>query len=78
MSIETKFNVNDGVYFMLNNKIAYGVIIGILITIGDDKYKEKYTYQFPRYNIHIVNQQTYSAYPESSLFLNREDLLKSL
>jgi len=78
MNIETKFNKEDEVYFMVSNKVQKGIIVGILITIGEQRKSEKYIHQEPRYNLHIQAGTSYEAWSESNIFKTKEELLNSL
>ncbi|MGL4779906.1 MAG: hypothetical protein ACRCXN_03635 [Bacteroidales bacterium] len=72
MTIETKFNIGDTVWYLYDNKVLQGVIVHIELQIdGNDSYEEK---------CHIKaehHQRQYMYYAEK-LFPSKEELLKSL
>lgn len=70
MTVKTKFNVDDKVYFIYNNKVYYAPIrsINILVT---------YTYSVKiKYTVNYDSLTT--SLCEESIFKTKEELLKSL
>ena len=65
MTIETKYNIGDEVWFMYRNKIFSGRIVGIFIKSNGISYKI----------VSIIKGMWFS---ESKLFPTKEELLKSL
>lgn len=70
MTIKTKFNIDDIVYFMYDNKVYNGRIKNIKIYIKSDNSIKNI------YDIHFARGITYSC--EEPLFKTKEELLKSL
>lgn len=69
MTIETKYNIGDKVWFMHNNSVNCETIIKIDVFIERDVIYNNIFY-------HIYNYC--SPYIEQKLFPTKEDLLKSL
>lgn len=65
MTIETKYNIGDEVWFMYRNKVFSGRIVGIFIRSNGISYKI----------VSIIKGMWFS---ESNLFPTKEELLKSL
>ena len=66
MTIETKYNIGDEVWFMFNHKPTQGKILGL-------------TVYSPTYYFYIVSiLYTSGTIYEESLFPTKEELLKSL
>ena len=78
MIIETKYNIGDEVYMLISNRVKKLEVIGVLITKGETRKSENYTSQEIRYNLHVVGEQSYEGFSESSLFTTKEDLIASL
>lgn len=73
MTIETKFNVGDNIYFMFNNKITNGLINDIIYRKGNQVGEGLF------YSINILNYRiTDCSFKEDLLFSTKEELLKSL
>lgn len=70
MTIKTKFNVSDIVYFIWVNKVCSAIITGINIQVTYlGTVKIKYT---------VRNSEFSSSLCEDSLFATKEELIKSL
>lgn len=82
MKIVTKFNINDTVYILHNNKIYETMVIGIGISVlppniknvttNDNSIKIYYTVDGESL-VSIINR-----IPESNLFISRQELINSL
>lgn len=69
MTIETKYNIGDKVFYILEDIICEGIVIEIRISkIGGDII----------YLYHIGKDGTYSIFSEDYIFPTKEELLKSL
>ena len=69
MTIETKYDIGDIVFYMLEDTICEGIVIEIRISkIGNDV----------MYLYHIGKDGTYSIFSENCIFLTKEELLKSM
>lgn len=74
MKIETRFNVDDNVYFMHDNRVATGRVAAVQV------------YAYKPYNDKVVTGTKYylknsgksDGYMEDALFASKEELLKSL
>ena len=72
MKIETKFNTNDRVFFLYDNKIQNGVIYGIIITTRiEDPANIGITY-----TVYVVGGEIKLA--ADKLFKTKEALVESL
>ena len=78
MTIITKHEIGDDVWFMTSNKPKKATIIGILITMGEDRKGEKYIIERVRYNLHITGETSYEGWVENTLFKTKEELIASL
>lgn len=68
MIIETKYNIGDTVFYMVENIIYEGIVIEISISkIGGNI---TYLYQ-------VGTDGTYSVFSESCIFSTKEELLKN-
>lgn len=76
MTIETKHSFNDLVYFMRDNKAAFGNIIGISTRSGEYERGNKMNEGI----FYYIKCDGYDQMemPEKSLYLSREDLIKSI
>lgn len=70
MTVETKYNIGDEVWFILGNKARQGKILGITFT------KVEYTLISYYYNIQVG--PSHGFFIESDLYPTKEELLKSL
>lgn len=75
MTINTKFNINDEVWFMYHNKVTKGNVTGIWIQKSSNLCswwgdKVKYCVQ--------INLKQENEVEENNLFITKEELLKSL
>lgn len=79
MTINTKFNPSDYVYFTHNSKVVKGKIWEIFISVitNDSLYDIKYTIINDQKE-YYKNIQFDRLFPESWLFSTKEELLKSL
>lgn len=71
MTIETKFNINDTIWFILRDKIRNGKISSINTQINRHKDIEI------KYGV-VCDTLTVSVLNEDSIFRTKEELLKSL
>lgn len=69
MIIETKYNIGDIVFYMLEDTICKGIIIEISIS----KIGNSITYLY-----HIGSNGVYRIFSENCIFPTKEELLKSL
>lgn len=70
MTIETKYNIGDEVWFILGGKARQGIILGITFhNLG-------HTLSSYYYNVQIG--VSHGSFNESDLFPTKEELLKSL
>ena len=70
MKIETRFNIEDEVYFMCDNKVCIGYIDEIKISINSNN---------DQLTSYIVNSNHMRVHKTSeNLFSSKEELLKSL
>ena len=70
IQIETKFSIGDTIFFIEDDKIKFGVMYKMDITIEEHEHR---TYLFVRYE----NGST-SVVPERRAFISREQLIQSL
>lgn len=82
MTIETKYNIGDEVYFIGKNKINKGTIIGIRPVRGETSIITYYQNE-NKYSLKCNEYNDFDAFeldlmPEESLFTSKEELLKSL
>lgn len=70
MKIETKFNVGDNVYFMVNDKIANRPISVINIIVRSSV--------STLYTIYLENNPSPKVFSESQLFASKAELLETL
>lgn len=70
MTIKTKFNINESVFFISHNKIQCAIIKGISVYINS------LNKQYIKYN--IVNSEEGIFIDEEKIFITKQDLLKSL
>lgn len=74
MKIETKFNVNDKVYFVRENKINKGTVYGIEIDVGKTNKKKIVT----DLSYRVWNGTSMTMLSESKIFATIEELTASL
>lgn len=75
MTIETKFNINDKVYFVLNQEIILDTIVGISINQG----KRIIDYcTYPSGDEITYHTKSKSNILESNLFKNKSELINDL
>lgn len=76
MTIETKYSLDDQVYFMRNNKAEFGTLIGISTRTGkhrrDSKMNEGVFYYI------TCNGYDQEEMPEKSLFKTKEELIETI
>ena len=70
MTIETKFDIGQEVWFILGNKARQGIILGITFN------KVGHTLIGYHYNVQVG--VSHGSFNESDLFPTKEELLKSL
>lgn len=72
MEITTKYNLEDTVYFMQDNKLKSAEIVGVNVSIrtGASRYIE--------YKVYRSNDIRELNINEEDLFTSKEELLKSL
>ena len=73
MRIETKYNINDTVYVLYNNKICQSFILNITASIGKQNHV---IYHIS--NEGLNNCNSWQTFNENDVFLTKEDLIKSL
>lgn len=81
MTINTKFNIAQEVFFMNNNKIDSGRILNIYPTIEGKSSKNQSLTEYDmtiEYGVCIGSNLHASSFTEDLLFESKEDLLKSL
>ena len=69
MEIKTKFNLEDNVFFIHNNKAVDGIIKKILINVENDTFTIKYK---------ILIDRKYKFFQEENVFKTKKELLESL
>lgn len=70
MTIKTKFNYNQSVYFIEDSKVLHGLIIKITAVVG--------TFAFNKYDMQTgIDSGAYNI-PEHLIFLTREDAEREL
>lgn len=76
MTIETKYNIGQTVWFMNDNKptekVIYKITIGEIISFNN---RPKIYYEIGRYGVDRIIEM---IKVESELYITKEDLLKSL
>lgn len=70
MTIQTKFNLNDVVYFLVNNKVCSAPITSINIHISKFE-KRRITYT-------VYHKDLTASLHENSVFSTKDELIKSL
>lgn len=70
MTVETKYNIGDEVWFILGSKARQGKILEIIFN------KVGYTLIGYHYNVQVG--VSHGSFNESDLFFTKEELLKSL
>ncbi len=75
MKIETKFDIEDTVFFMYEDKIESGRIYGIYYLKDDKEMKKMYDVEFRRKKDGVLGQ---TIVKEPEAFLSREDLIETL
>ena len=73
MTIETKYNIGDEVWFMHDNKVKSGTIIKMCVVVERD-INSQYVSKSVQYGFYNFNY----TYIENRLFPTKEELLKSL
>lgn len=73
MTIETKYNIGDKVWFMHNNSVNSAIIIKIDFII-ERSMNDTSIHQHAWYSLYNYH----SPYSEQSIFSTKEELLKSL
>ena len=74
MKIELKFDIDQDVYYLENNKIVKGIIDGAEIELNSKNFS---TVEMSiRYRVRVDN--SYSYFAEESIFSDMEDLCASL
>lgn len=73
MTIETKYNIGDEVWFMHDNKVKTAIIITIGVFVEIDM-NSQYVSNSIQYGLYNFNH----PYIENQLFPTKEELLKSL
>ena len=74
MKIETRFNVDDNVYFMHENRVATGQI-AVVQVYAHKPYNDKVVTGTKYY---LKNSGKSDGYMEDALFASKEELLNSL
>lgn len=74
MKIETRFNVDDNVYFMHDNRVATGQV-AVIQVFASNPYKDKVVTDTIYY---LKNSGKNDGYMEDALFASKEELLNSL
>lgn len=74
MKLETKFNVNDKVYFVRENKINKGTVYGIEIDVGKTNKKKIVT----DLSYRVWNGTSMTMLSESKIFATLDELTASL
>ena len=70
MTIETKYNIGDEVWFILGNKARKGIILGIIFN--------KVGHSLIGYHYSVQIGMSHGSFNEPDLFPTKEELLKSL
>jgi hypothetical protein len=70
IQIETKFSIGDTIFFIDDDKIKFGVLYKMEITIEEHEHR---TYLFAR-----DENRDVSVLPEKRAFISREKLIQSL
>lgn len=82
MKIVTKFNINDTVYILRNNKICETMVIGIGISVLPPNIKNVTTNDNSIEIYYTVDGESLvsiiNRIPESNLFISRQELINSL
>lgn len=73
MKIETKYNINDIVYFLYDNKIQSGAITRINISVLHDAHSEEYDARSI-----VPGRGEFINLKTDMLFKTKEDLIASL
>lgn len=74
MTVETKFNIKDHAYALIENKVKYVDICNIIINVD---YSSKATIQYD-INYYSSNKLMRGTIDEKRLFSTKEELIKSL
>ena len=69
MTIDTKFEIGDKVFLILDNKVAEREITGVKVTVYPDEDNS--------YESYVLNYEDVN-YPAVRLFKSKKELLKSL
>lgn len=70
MTIETKYNIGDEVWFILGGKARQGIILGIMFN--------KVGHSLISYHYNVQIGISHGSFNEQDLFPTKEELLKSL
>ena len=70
IQIETKFSIGDTIFFIDDDKIKFGVMYKMEVTIEEHEHR---TYLFAR-----DENKDVSVLPEKRAFISREKLIQSL
>lgn len=76
MIIETKYNINDKVYIMYNNKVILCEVSGIIIIKSNNM--SSWQDNYLRYCINGLPEKQEIEIEEDKIFKKKEELLKSL
>lgn len=74
MKIETRFNINDNVYFMHENRVATGQV-AVVEVYAHKPYNDKVVIDAKYY---LKSSGKSDGYMEDALFASKEELLNSL
>lgn len=75
MKIDTKYSISNKVYFLKDDAVHQGVIIGVNVSVLSDMYGCISEYMY--YDIKCTNK-TYNHISEKSIFKTKQELLDSL
>lgn len=75
MKIDTKYSIPNKVYFLKDDAVHQGVIIGVNVSVLSDEYGDISEYMY--YDIKCTNK-TYNHISEKSIFKTKQELLDSL
>ena len=81
MTIETKYNIGDEVWFMWNNKPTCQKIAAIEVYVGGKVLPSYYVVPYEIDPIKVINSDIIPynrRFPEFRIFSTKEELLKSL
>lgn len=76
MNIETKYSINDDLYFINNYKITIKKIVEITVSVNEKQMKIVYGYY--KYCNTTMGSNPLSYINETNAFFTKEELLKSL